>query len=46
MISKVYITDEMFNAMCETKTEWFDTCVPYLWDLERQCWPGVNCPAP
>jgi len=46
MISKVYITDEMFNAMCETKTEWFDTGVPYLWDLERQCWPGVNCPSP
>lgn len=46
MVSKVYITDEMFDAMCETKTEWFDNGVPYLWDLERQCWPGVNCPSP
>ncbi|MBO9392193.1 polysaccharide lyase [Caldilinea sp.] len=46
MVSKVYITDEMFDAMCETKTEWFDTGVPYLWDLDRQCWPGVNCPSP
>jgi len=46
MVSKVPITDEMFNAMCETKTEWFDTGVLYLWDLDRQCWPGVNCPAP
>lgn len=46
MISKVFITDEMFNAMCETKTEWFDNGVPYLWNLERQCWPGVNCPSP
>jgi len=43
MVSKVYITDAMFNAMCETKTEWFDYGEPYLWDLERQCWPGVNC---
>ena len=46
MVSKVYITDPMFDAMCETKTEWFDTGVPYLWDLDRQCWPGVNCPSP
>ncbi len=46
MVSKVYISDEMFAAMCETKTEWFDTGVLYLWDLDRQCWPGVNCPAP
>jgi|GEM_PF-1566292 len=44
MISKVFITDQVFGAMCETKTEWFDTGVPYLWDLTRQCWPGVNCP--
>jgi len=44
MISKVFITDQVFGAMCETKTEWFDTGVPYLWDLTRQCWPGVTCP--
>ncbi len=44
MISKVFITDQVFGAMCETKTEWFDTGIPYLWDLSLQCWPGVNCP--
>ncbi len=43
MVSKIFITDATFNAMCETKTQWFDAGVQYLWDLNRQCWPGVTC---
>jgi len=44
MVSKTFITDGMFDSMCETKAEWFDNGVLYEWDLDRQCWPGVTCP--
>lgn len=43
MVATTFITDERFAAMCETKTEWFDTGISYDWDLDRRCWPGVSC---